>query len=74
MRYDLERDGVSADDVEAALASLRPERERALSLLRVARTQPAAIRRLGAKGFSHDSIEAALAALPDEAVPGVDDA
>jgi regulatory protein len=74
VRYDLERDGVSADDVDAALASLRPERERALSLLRAARRPPAAIRGLAGKGFSHDSIEAALAALPSEAVAGVDDA
>jgi len=74
VRFDLERDGVSADDVEAALSSLRPERERALSLLRAAKTPPAAIRRLAGKGFSRDSIDAALAALPDEEVSGVDDA
>jgi SOS response regulatory protein OraA/RecX len=73
IRFELDRDGVPADDVEAALASLPRERERALSLLGAARTPAAAARRLAAKGFSHDSIEAALAAIPDASVPGLND-
>jgi SOS response regulatory protein OraA/RecX len=71
VRFELEREDVSPDDVDAALASLQPERERALSLLRTAKTPPAAIRRLAAKGFSRDSIEAALAAVP-EAEPSLE--
>jgi regulatory protein len=72
VRFHLEGDGVSADDVEAALAALRPERVRALSLLSGAKSPPAAIRRLAAKGFTSDSIEAARAALPDGEVAGLD--
>jgi regulatory protein len=74
VRLDLKRDGVSAEDVETALASLPPERERALQLLRAAKRLPAAIRRLAAKGFSQDSIDAALAALPDGEAPSLNDA
>jgi len=61
VRFVLERDGVAADEVEAALATLIPERERALELLHLAKTPPAAVRRLAAKGFSAESIEAAVA-------------
>ena len=57
--------GQSAEIV-AALASLAPERERALAILRRARTPLAAVRRLAGKGFSADVIESALAALPGE--------
>ena len=70
VRFELEQDGVSPDDVDAALAPLGPERERALSVLRAAKTPAAAIRRLAAKGFSGDSIEAALAALPEAEAHG----
>ena len=73
VRCDLERDGVCAEDVEAALAALAPERERASSLLRAAKSPAAALRRLASKGFSRDSIEAAVAGLPADELPGVDD-
>src|SRR5262249_24473062 len=73
VRFELERDGVQAAEIAAGLASLPPERERALSLARVARAPTAAIRRLAAKGFSRDSIEAALAALPSDETAGLDD-
>jgi SOS response regulatory protein OraA/RecX len=73
VRFDLERDGVQPGDIDAALASLPPERERAVSLVGAANAPKAAIRRLAAKGFSRDSIEAALAALPDDETPGPDD-
>jgi regulatory protein len=62
IRFELERDGVAAEEVEAALASVVPERDRALALVDRARDRRAAIRRLAAKGFSPDSVEAALAA------------
>ena len=73
VRFELERDGVPAEEIDAALASLPPERERALSLVRAAGAPTAAIRRLAAKGFSSDSIEAALAALPAVETAGADD-
>ena len=63
IRFELERDGVAAEEIEAALASLAPERERALALVGRAKVPGAAIRRLAAKGFSAESIEAALAAV-----------
>jgi len=66
VRFELHRDGVAAEEIEAALASLAPERERALAILRRARTPLAAVRRLAGKGFSADVIESALAALPGE--------
>src|SRR5262245_61001112 len=73
VRFELERHGVPPDDIDAALASLPPERERALGLLGAAKTPTAVARRLAAKGFSHDSIEAALAAVPEGAGPGLND-
>jgi regulatory protein len=73
VRFELERDGVSPEDVDAALASLPSERDRALSLVRAAKAPRPAIRRLAARGFSHESIEAALAAMPDGETPGLDD-
>ena len=73
VRFELERDGVQPEEIDAALASLAPERERAVSLVRAARAPTAAIRRLAAKGFSRDSIEAALAALPAVDTAGADD-
>ena len=61
VRLDLERDGVGPDEIERALAALAPERERALRLLRTAKTPLAGLRRLVAKGFGADSLEAAAA-------------
>src|SRR5215831_14606792 len=73
VRFELEHDGLQADEIDAALASLPPERERALSLVRAAKAPTPAIRRLTAKGFSRDSIEAALAALPAAGTAGAGD-
>ena len=71
IRYALAREGVAADDVELALRELTPERERAVDLLRGDAPRLRAIRRLAAKGFAADSIEAALAAFDDlESVEG----
>jgi regulatory protein len=61
VRFELEREGVAADERDAALAALPPEHERAVTVLQSARTHLAGIRRLAAKGFSADAIEAALA-------------
>ena len=73
VRFELERDGVRPDEIDAALTSLPPEGERALRLVRAAKAPTAAIRRLAAKGFSRDSIEAAVAAMPDDETAGPDD-
>jgi regulatory protein len=72
VRFELERYGVGADEIEAAVASLAPERERALTFLRGAKTPLAAVRRLAGKGFSADALESALAAVPDGEVPDPD--
>ena len=61
VRFELEQDGLAAEEIEAALATLAPERERALELLHRAKSPLAAFRRLAAKGFDADSLEAALA-------------
>lgn len=61
VRHELERDGVGAEEIEAALAELPPERERAFAVLRRAKTPLAGVRRLAAKGFSAESVEAAAA-------------
>lgn len=61
VRHELERDGVAAEEIDAALAELPPERERALAVLRQAKTPLAGVRRLAAKGFSTESIEVAAA-------------
>jgi regulatory protein len=61
VRFELERDGLGADEIEAALATLVPERDRALELVRRAKSPLTGIRRLAAKGFAADSLEAALA-------------
>jgi regulatory protein len=61
VRFELEREGVAADRIYAAVAGLAGERERALSVLRGSRSALAGIRKLAAKGFSADSIEAAAA-------------
>ena len=61
VRFELEQEGVAAERIEAAVAGLAVERERALAVLRGSRTALAGIRKLAAKGFSADSIEAAAA-------------
>ena len=62
VRFELEREGLAADQIAAALLALPPERERATAFLLKARTPLAGIRRLAAKGFSADALEAAVAA------------
>jgi SOS response regulatory protein OraA/RecX len=62
VRLELARAGVGPEEIEQALASLVPERERAVRLLRAAKTPLTGLRRLAAKGFAADSLEAAAAA------------
>jgi regulatory protein len=61
VRFELERRGIRPDQVELALSSIPEEHERALDVLRRAPSPSAGMRRLVAKGFSADAIEAALA-------------
>jgi regulatory protein len=60
IRADLERRGIAGDEAEAALAALEPERERASALTARDGATARTARRLAAKGFSADAIEAAL--------------
>jgi regulatory protein len=61
VRFELEQEGVAAERIDAAVAGLAAERERALAVLRGSGSALAGIRKLAAKGFSADSIEAAAA-------------
>jgi len=61
IRDALAREGVAPDEAAAAVEALWPETERAAGVLLRARTAPAGIRRLAARGFSSDTIESALA-------------
>jgi SOS response regulatory protein OraA/RecX len=60
IRWDLEQRGLARDHVDAALAELVPEHERAGGLAERLGGGPKAARALAAKGFSADSIEAAV--------------
>lgn len=60
IRYDLEQQLVSAEQIEAALERLEPEVARARSFARNTDPIPKSARRLAAKGFSLESIESAL--------------
>jgi SOS response regulatory protein OraA/RecX len=71
IRADLVRRGISSDEVAAALDALEPERERATALVARNGPTPAVARRLAAKGFAAETIEAAVevvAAGADESV------
>lgn len=54
IRSDLRRRLLSSDAVDAALAGLEPEHERARQVVREARDRRAALRRLAARGFDRD--------------------
>ena len=61
IRHDLERRGIDADVIEAALAGLEPERDRAA---RIAERRGAGLktaRYLAAKGFGDDALEGIVA-------------
>ena len=59
IRWDLERRGVGFDDVEAALAHLEPERERALRIVAERGCGPVTARFLARRGFDEDAVTAA---------------
>lgn len=65
IRHDLESRGVGAELVEAALARLEPERERAARLFQRHGRSRRTLRRLVANGFADDVVEDLVAELPE---------
>jgi regulatory protein len=66
IRFDLERHGVAREPADAALATLDPEERRAAAVVARRGATLSTARRLAARGFGEDAIEAALgAAGPD---------
>jgi SOS response regulatory protein OraA/RecX len=59
IRWDLERRGVGPEEVEAALARLEPERERALRIVAERGSGAATARFLARRGFEEDAVAAA---------------
>jgi SOS response regulatory protein OraA/RecX len=66
IRAELERDGVAAEHVAAALAELAPERERARAQIERRGGDGKALRRLAARGFDRGTLEE-LAGFAEEA-------
>jgi regulatory protein len=60
IRFDLERYGVHADQVEEALAGLEPESARAARIVAARGSSPATARFLARKGFGEDAVESAV--------------
>jgi SOS response regulatory protein OraA/RecX len=65
---DLERQGVGRELVEAALAGLEPELERAQRIVERRGRAQRTLRFLAAKGFTSDSLDVLVADLGEEAV------
>jgi regulatory protein len=61
IRYDLVQQGLATDEIEAALVSLDPERERAERVIERRGGGPATARLLAQRGFAEDAVEAAVA-------------
>jgi SOS response regulatory protein OraA/RecX len=59
--FDLEQQGLAADAIEVALASLEPERERAERVIARRGGGAATARLLARRGFDEDVVEAAVA-------------
>jgi SOS response regulatory protein OraA/RecX len=66
IRFDLERQGVDAGTIDAVLASLAPEAERARALVVTLGGAAKAARALARRGFAEESVEAALAGVAEE--------
>jgi regulatory protein len=64
IRDDLERRGVSRPLIDEAVAALEPERDRARRLATARGLTPRTLRRLGAKGFTADSLDELIADWP----------
>jgi regulatory protein len=61
IRYDLEQQGLAGDEIEVALTSLEPERERAERVIARRGGGAATARLLARRGFDEDVVEAAVA-------------
>jgi regulatory protein len=61
IRFDLRREGVQDAEIEAALAVLDPERERAARLVVRRGATPATARLLASRGFDEDVVAAVVA-------------
>lgn len=61
IRDALRREGLGPDDVEGAVAELRPERERAAEVVARRGPGPATARYLGRRGFGEDAVELSVA-------------
>jgi SOS response regulatory protein OraA/RecX len=61
IRNDLQQQGLALDEIEPALASLDPERERAERVIARHGDGPATARLLARRGFAEDAVEAAVA-------------
>ena len=61
IRFDLERQGIGAAELEAALAGLEPERARAERIVSRRGAGPATARYIARRGFGEDAVEAAAA-------------
>jgi SOS response regulatory protein OraA/RecX len=64
IRFDLDQQGLAADEIETALASLEPERERAERVIARRGGGAATARLLARRGFDEEAVEVAVA--PDE--------
>jgi regulatory protein len=62
IRFDLERAGVGPDELEAALGTLDPERERAAAFVARRGASPATARLLAGRGFDEEVVAALVAA------------
>jgi regulatory protein len=64
IRFELDREGVDDAKIEAALAALDPERERAARLVVRRGATPATARLLASRGFGEDVVAALVAPGP----------
>jgi 1,2-diacylglycerol 3-alpha-glucosyltransferase len=67
IRADLRRRLIPADEAADAVAGLEPERERVRRLLETQRSSAGLLRRLAARGFSHDTLDEVASAFAHEA-------
>ena len=64
IRFELEREGLEAEAIEAAVGELEPERERAERLVLHRGASPATARLLASRGFDEDVVTGAVAREP----------
>ena len=69
IRVRLEQDGIAPELAAQAVASLEPERDRAVALVARRGAGPRTARWLAGRGFTPDSIEAAVPAVAENGAP-----